>query len=66
MCHSVRVKLSLEERTAVKRLAGYLVPAYAVIAVAIIALAAISSGPPTGTLVASSPATNSALQPAER
>jgi hypothetical protein len=53
MCHSVRVKLSPEERAYAKRLTGFLIPAYAVAVLAIIALAAVTSGPRSADLVAS-------------
>ena len=57
MCHSVRVRLSPEERTYAKRLTGFMIPAYAVAVLAIIALAAVTSGGPrSGELVASAAA----------
>ncbi len=56
MCHSVRVKISPEERAYAKRLTGFLIPAYAVAVLAIIALAAVTSGPRSGDLVASASA----------
>jgi hypothetical protein len=56
MCHSVRVKLSPEERAYAKRLTGFLIPAYAVAVLAIIALAVVSSGPRSADLVASASA----------
>jgi hypothetical protein len=56
MCHSVRVKLSPEERADAKRFAGFMIPAYAVAVLAIIALVAVTSGPRSGKLVASAAA----------
>jgi len=37
MCHHIPVMLSAEEKQAVRRLSGFLVPAYAVLALAVIA-----------------------------
>jgi hypothetical protein len=45
MCHSVRVKLSPEERAYAKRLTGFMIPVYAVAVLAIIALVASASAP---------------------
>jgi hypothetical protein len=56
MCHSVRVKLSPEERAYAKRLTGFMIPAYAVVVLAIIALVAVTGGPHSGELVASASA----------
>ena len=52
MCHSVRVKLSPEERAYARRLTGFMIPAYAVAVLAIIALVAVTNGPRSGDLVA--------------
>jgi hypothetical protein len=59
MCHHVHVTLSPEERAYAKRLTGFLIPVYAAAVLAIVAVAALTSGPPSGTLVAaaSAPAT---------
>jgi hypothetical protein len=56
MCHSVRVKLSPEERAYAKRLTGFMIPVYAVAILAIIALVAVTAGPRSGELVASASA----------
>jgi hypothetical protein len=56
MCHSVRVKLSPEERAYAKRLTGVMIPVYAVAVLAIIALMAMAGGPRSGDLVASASA----------
>jgi hypothetical protein len=56
MCHSVRVKFSPEERAYAKRLTGFMIPVYAVAVLAIIALVAVTGGPRSGDLVASTSA----------
>lgn len=56
MCHSVRVKLSPEERAYAKRLTGFMIPVCAAAVLAIIALAAVTGGPRSGELVASASA----------
>jgi hypothetical protein len=56
MCHHVHVTLSAEEKAAVKKLSGVLIPVYASILLAMIAVVAVASGPRQGELIASSSA----------
>ena len=56
MCHAVRVSLSPEERAIAKRLTGFMIPVYAMAVLAIVALAALTGGPRSSELVASSAA----------
>ncbi len=46
MCHHVHVTLSAEDRQAVKKLSGIMLPVYASIALAAIAVVAVGSAPP--------------------
>jgi hypothetical protein len=62
MCRHVHVALSEEERQAVRKLSGVLIPAYAMVALAIIGLAAFNMAPRSGELVASAPVAPSAAR----
>ncbi len=55
MCH-VPVRLSAEEKQAVRRLSNILVPAYAVLALAVVAGLAIGHAPDRHEVIASVPA----------
>jgi hypothetical protein len=48
MCHHVYVRLSAEERKAVTKLSGVLIPAYALALLAMFAFAALSHQPRSG------------------
>ena len=56
MCHHVPVRLSAEERQAVGRLSGLLIPAYAMLALVAIAGFALGHAPDRHAVVASVPA----------
>lgn len=57
MCHHVHVTLSVEDKVAAKKLAGFLIPVYASIVLAVIAVVAVTAGGPrSGELVASTSA----------
>jgi len=56
MCHHVYVRLPAEEKAAVKKLSGVMMPVYASILLAMIAVVAISGGSRQGDMVASSSA----------
>ena len=53
MCHHVHVRLSAEDKAAVKQVWGWLAPVYALAVLALIAGVAVSSTPRNGELVAS-------------
>jgi hypothetical protein len=56
MCHHVPVRLSAEEKRAVRCLSGVLIPACAMLALAVIAGLALGHTPDRHTVVASVPA----------
>lgn len=58
MCHHVYVhaRLSVEEKKAVKKLSGIMIPVYASIVLAAIAVVALTGTPRQGEIVASSSA----------
>lgn len=56
MCHHAHIRLSAEDKAAVKQMWGWLAPVYAVAALALVAGVAVSSAPRNGELVASSSA----------
>ena len=56
MCHHVHIRLSAEDKAAVKQVWGWLAPVYAVAVLALVAGVAVSSTPRNGELVASSSA----------
>ena len=53
MCHHLPVSLSAEDKKAVRRLSGVLIPAYAAVALAVIAALAVVHAPRSNELVAS-------------
>jgi hypothetical protein len=52
MCHHLPVRLSAEEKSAVKQLSGLLIPVYAAVVLAVIAVVAAGSGPQQNELIA--------------
>ena len=56
MCHNVYVTLSAEEKAAVKKLSGVLIPVYASILLAMVAVVAIGGGSRQGEMIAASSA----------
>jgi hypothetical protein len=56
MCHHVHVRLSAEDKAAVKTMSGWMIPAYAMAVLAVIALVAVTGAPRPGELVASASA----------
>ena len=53
MCHHLPVSLSAEDKKAVTRLSGVLIPAYAAVMLAVIAVLAVAHAPRSDELVAS-------------
>jgi hypothetical protein len=53
MCHHVHVKLSAEDKAAVKKISSWMIPVYATAVLAVIAVAAAIGGPRNGEVVAS-------------
>jgi hypothetical protein len=53
MCHLVHVWLTAEEKSAVKRLSGLLIPVYAAVVLAVIAVAVVAPGSGRTELIAS-------------
>ena len=53
MCHHVHIRLSAEDKAAVKQVWGWLAPVYALAVLALIAGVAVSNAPRNGELVAS-------------
>lgn len=56
MCHHVHVALSAEDKAAVKKLSGMMIPVYASIVLAVIAIVAVSGTPRQGELIATTSA----------
>jgi hypothetical protein len=56
MCHHIHVRLSAEDKAAVKTMSAWMIPAYAMAVLAVIALVAVTGAPRPGELVASASA----------
>ena len=56
MCHHVHVTLSAEEKAAVRKLSGIMIPVYASILLAMIAVVAVGGGSRQGEMIAASSA----------
>ena len=56
MCHRVRVMVSAEDKTAAKKISGWLIPAYAMAVLVLVVVMAVANAPRNGELVASSAA----------
>jgi hypothetical protein len=52
MCHHVHVRLSAEEKSAVKQLSGLLIPIYAAVVLVVIAVVVAGGGPQQSELIA--------------
>jgi hypothetical protein len=53
MCHHVHVRLSAEDKAAVRTISGWMIPVYATVVLAVIAVAAVTAAPRQSELVAS-------------